>query len=294
MKILAPSKLFFFSLFLLLVVNQSLKAQYAVTEMARYIGGNQVETPRGIKNIGGFTYIIAETRSSDMPVTNGSTFKGLDDIYIAKLNSSGSILFASYFGGSGSESISAKNSFEVVGDDIYFICRTYSTDLPVTNSTVFGSGAGDVAVVKMNSISGAIGFCTYYGGNALEKDADIKVGNGNIYLACITQSNNLSVTNGSSYKGAQDLAIAKLNGNNGSIIWSTYFGGNNQDNITNIEVDANTVYVAGHTKSSLASLPSTDGSIIHGDHDLFYAKLNTNTGNTDFLTYYGTNSTEYL
>jgi len=294
LKILAPSKLFFFSLFLLLVVNQSLKAQYAVTEMARYIGGNQVETPRGIKNIGGFTYIIAETRSSDMPVTNGSTFKGLDDIYIAKLNSSGSILFASYFGGSGSESISAKNSFEVVGDDIYFICRTYSTDLPVTNSTVFGSGAGDVAVVKMNSISGAIGFCTYYGGNALEKDADIKVGNGNIYLACITQSNNLSVTNGSSYKGAQDLAIAKLNGNNGSIIWSTYFGGNNQDNITNIEVDANTVYVAGHTKSSLASLPSTDGSIIHGDHDLFYAKLNTNTGNTDFLTYYGTNSTEYL
>ncbi len=247
-------KILFALSFFLLLALQSVKAQYSVTEMSRFISGNNSDNSVAIKNIGGFTYIIGTTSSTDLPVTNSSSYKGSNDIYIAKLNSAGTIIFSSYFGGSESETLSFKNSFEVVGNDVFILCNTQSADLPVTNGTVYQAN-GDAAVVKMNTVTGTIGFCTYYGGNGYDNTQILKVDNGSVYLGAISPSTDLPVTNGSVNKGGNDLTFAKLNGNTGNIIWATYWGGNANEDLLGMEVSGNTVHFTGFGNSTNTSLP---------------------------------------
>ncbi len=282
-------KILFALSFFLLLALQSVKAQYSVTEMSRFISGNNSDNSVAIKNIGGFTYIIGTTSSTDLPVTNSSSYKGSNDIYIAKLNSAGTIIFSSYFGGSESETLSFKNSFEVVGNDVFILCNTQSADLPVTNGTVYQAN-GDAAVVKMNTVTGTIGFCTYYGGNGYDNTQILKVDNGSVYLGAISPSTDLPVTNGSVNKGGNDLTFAKLNGNTGNIIWATYWGGNANEDLLGMEVSGNTVHFTGFGNSTNTSLPSTDGSLNQGNYDAYYTKLNATTGSASFLTFYGANA----
>ena len=73
-----------------------------------YLGGSSIDQNYANALDGsGKTYVIGPTLSNDFPATSGAfaeTLSGGWDVYVAKLNSTGSALdYATYLGGSGSD-----------------------------------------------------------------------------------------------------------------------------------------------------------------------------------------------
>lgn len=279
---------------LMVLPVQKVTAQYASIDRALLIGGSGVDYGFDLKVVNGFTYVAGRTSSPNMPVTNGSVLQGSGDMYIAKYNSAGTLLFASYVGGNGYEEgteITGKY-FQVVGDDVYLAGNTSSSNLPVTNGSTL-NGAYDIFFMKMNTLTGAVTMCTYLGASDDDASPFFKVHNGNIFLALRTEASDFPVTNGSTNSGDQDMVIAKLDGTTGNLIWSTYIGGNGDDRVGDLEVDDNGVYIGGRTNSSNASLPSTDGTISNNTASTFYLKIDTQTGDKQFLSYFASASAVY-
>ena len=119
-----------------------------------YINGNKISYGRAIINdYDGNPIIVGTTTSSNFPVTYDAfqkTLSGKSDIFISKLDNSGSnLLYSSFFGGSLSE--------EVMGGQIdekgflYFCGYSDSSNFPTTNGVYDPShnGQDDVFCTKM-------------------------------------------------------------------------------------------------------------------------------------------------
>jgi hypothetical protein len=71
-----------------------------------------------------------------------------------------------------------------------------------------------------------------------------------------------------------------------AVLWSTYFGGSNEDVVTGIRENAGNTYVAGRTNSNLIATGGAFLTSRAGGFDAFVAKYN-NLGVLQFSTYYG-------
>ena len=112
-----------------------LNATGSALAYSTFLGGSGGEVGNGITvNASGNAYVSGITDSSDFPVTPGafdSSYNGLDDIFVAKLNASGSALnYATYLGGSSSDSYTDIAIDE--NDTVYIAGDTYSSDFPTT------------------------------------------------------------------------------------------------------------------------------------------------------------------
>ena len=134
-----------------------------------------------------------------------------------------------------------------------------------TNISTVGSfqpnlrGSSDAFLVKFNS-SGVRQWGTYFGGEdsdyASELDIDI---NDNIYIVGTTSSKtNIAINSNfqtelsyaaSPYGINSDAFITKFN-KNGNLIWSTYVGGDGNDNLSAITVKDSYLVAGGSTKST--------------------------------------------
>ena len=136
-------------------------------------------------------------------------------------------------------------------------------------------------------------YSTYLGGSGDDQGIDIAVDtSGNTYVAGYTNSTNFPTQNASQPThgvdgGTYDAFVTKLNAA-GALVYSTYLGGNGQDNGFGLAVDASgNAYVTGVTNSS--NFPTTLGanqSANGGGDDAFVAKLNT-FGALVYSTYLG-------
>jgi hypothetical protein len=132
-----------------------------------FLGGTDVDEARQIAVDGsGNVFITGFTASSDFPVVNAldTTFEGVQDALVAKLDPSGAVIFATYLGGSGDET-----GFGIAVDasgNAYATGFTASSDFP-TAGTPFQSTFGgnhDAYVTKYNSDGSALVYSTYIGG----------------------------------------------------------------------------------------------------------------------------------
>ena len=102
------------------------------------LGGSGANAITGIAvDLAGNAVVAGQTTSSDFPVTTGAFqqhLKGIQNCFLARLNSAGSILSATYFGGSGSDSPSSI-AVDGVGN-IDLAGSTSSLDLPTTPGTM--------------------------------------------------------------------------------------------------------------------------------------------------------------
>jgi len=282
-------KRFLVILVLMLMGGSGLRAQGSI-ELARYLGGSGEEKGVGSITISGYIYIWSTTSSSNLPVTNGSIFKGNTDIYVAKLNSNGTIVFASYLGGADAEEMH-ETLGTVIGDDFYLAFSTYSNDLPATNGTSFSGmpGRSNLGLAKISSLTGTISFCSY-GGSFPNSLCGMKVAGGNMYVGGIISAfdDPIAVTDGSTFHGGTfDIALASFNGSTGNRIWETYWGSSGSDFLYDMEVESNNLYLLVNSDGNTGSLPSTDGTSNNGVSDIVYAKLNNSNASTYFLTYLG-------
>jgi len=207
-----------------------------------YDNGGKIE----VDNNGDFV-AAGGTTSTDFPFTTGafqSTFNGgQQDFYVMKINSSGNILWATYYGGSDYDGasgvvIDTKNNVVVCG-------MTISPNFPVSagasQSTL--NGTSNVFLVKLNS-SGNQLWSTYYGptctfnypGNGCGTDNHDNIyilaeAEDPLYFSCpsATQTT-FSCGYQKTFGGEEDQVIVKFNPS-GQIVCTTYMGGADEDEL---------------------------------------------------------------
>ena len=152
-------------------------------------------------------------------------------------------------------------------------------------------GVEDGFLVKLDKSDGSIQWGTYVGGSGVDYGQAITVdADNNYYIAGYTLSSNFPVkdANQSSISGDNDGFISKFS-SSGSLLWSTYVGGSNADDVTGLTTDQfNNVYLLGSTQSS--DLPLKGDKILQnnvaGGFDMFIGAFNSN-GELLYSTYYG-------
>jgi hypothetical protein len=253
-----------------------------------YLGGSGMDIGRGIAlDAGGNALVTGSTTSTDFAGPNGSAaqgwLRGTQDAFVAKVNSDGTLAWATYLGGSGSESGSGI-AVDGTGNP-YVSSTTSSTDFDGANNEFHG-GKMDASVAKLNGNDGAIAWSTYLGGSAIENGSGIAIdASGNAFVACYTTSTDLDGANNAIHSTSYgDAFVAKI-ADNGSLFWTTYVGGTNYDAGTDIALDgAGNAFMIGDTYSTY--FPGANNAYHGGTSDSFVAKVTT-TGELAWATYLG-------
>lgn len=265
-----------------------------------YVGGSEDDGAYDMAiDSQGNVYLTGFTVSPDFPTKNAifsqiggtpdSTFHVYPiDAFVAKLNPSGSgLVFSTYLGGTGDD-VGTAIAVDPSGY-IYVTGSTYSGDFPLVNAyqTVW-LGNADVFVTKFAPNGTRIVYSSYYGGRAYDEGEGIAADSaGYAYVSGYTASTNFPVTKGAwrtALNGSgiavtvYDAFVMKIPPNGYGLVYSTYFGGSQNDYGYRIAVDpTGNAYVVGGTQS--ADMPHTNA------FGMFFGNNGTNAINFDaFLT----------
>jgi hypothetical protein len=204
------------------------------------------------------------------------------------------VTFSSYLGGGQDEYCT-----NIRVDDsgyVYIATETASVDFPVKNAAYWYSmGYTDVTLTKLTPNCDSIVYSTYLGGRGYEGWPGLALDRaGCAYVVGYTNSANFPKVNAydASFNGGIDLFITKFN-SNGTLAFSTYFGGSGDEWWGRIAVDSlGCVYVAGMTRSSDLPVTSAFDSTYNGGDDIFLAKFSADGQTLLYCTYLGGTGTE--
>ncbi len=118
---------------------------------------------------------------------------------------------------------------------------------------------------------------------------------GNVYVTGATVSSSFPVTPGTfdpTYNGfGADTFVTKINTSGSAIIYSTFLGGDGDEEARGIAVNAaGNVFITGYTAINTVAFPTTVGSFdttYNGDLDAFITKLNPNGSALVYSTFIG-------
>lgn len=186
-----------------------------VLSYSTYLGGNQGDVADGIAvDASGEAYVTGSTASSNFPTTSAyqSSNKGNGDVFITKLNSTGtSLLYSTYLGGGNYD---RGNAIAVDGlGNAYVTGTTSSSDFPLTptlsstsNVETFqttSGGNGDAFVAKLDPTGAQLLYSSYLGGSGADFGQGIAVDTArNAYVTGSTQSTNFPTV--SPFQGGND------------------------------------------------------------------------------------------
>lgn len=263
---------------------------------ATYYGGTSTDYGAAIAtDNAGNVAITGNTSSANLPVLGGfqMALSGILDAFVVKFNSSGTRLWATFYGGTLNEEghgIAADNAGNIIINGF-----TTSTNLPVLGGFQMVSGGGsDALVVKFNA-AGTRVWASYYGGSGSEVGWGIEVDNsGNIAISGNTASTNFPVLAGfqMTLSGTSDAFLVKFNAA-GTRIWATYYGGSTAENSYGVATDnSDNIIIAGTTNSTNFPVLSGFQMALSGvNNDAFVVKFNP-AGTRLWATYYGGTSDE--
>ena len=267
-----------------------------------YLGGNGNDNGIGIAVDNGAAYVTGTTSSDPFPTTAGAynrTYGNYYDVFVTKLSVDGSnLLYSTYIGGSG-----ADRAFGLAVDNgfAYVTGWTDSDPFPTTAGaydTTFNGGI-DTFVTELSANGSNLLYSTYLGGNSQDLGYGIAVENGIAYITGNTQSDPFPTTAGAydtTFNGGPDVFVAKFSSNGSALLYSTYLGGNGEDEGYGIAVDDGDAYVTGYTGSY--QFPTTAGAYdttyhgIGGLGDVFLAKFSADGNTLLYSTYFGGNSVD--
>ncbi len=260
-----------------------------------YLGGSGNETPNSIIGApNGDLFIYGVTSSTNFPMAgtpydptfnggpsvteNSLSFNGTD-IFIARLNPTGTGLIAStYVGGNGTDGLNIENLQYNYGDqfrgeivldgnmNVYVASTTYSANFPIVAGMQGGiSGLQDAVAFKMPPTLNTLTWSTFFGGTGLETGNAVQLSTtGDVYITGGTTSTNLPITVGEdlTYNGGMsDGYVVRLNGTNGSFLSGTYMGYNEYDQAYFVQLDIdNKVYIFGQSQSAWPITPGLYGN----------------------------------
>jgi hypothetical protein len=267
-----------------------------------YLGGTGNELGGGIAvDSSGNAYVVGETVSTDFPTASAlqPNIIGPSDAFVTKFNAAGSALvYSTYLGGDGSEQ-GLGIAVDTAGN-AYVTGRTaFSLTFPTANAfqpKIVG-GQSDCFVTKFNAAGSALVYSTYLGGANEEMGVSIAVdAAGNAYVTGPTNSPNFPTANSFQPQLTSVLVpdgfVTKFSAA-GSLVYSTYLGGNQSDTPTGIAVDsAGSAYVIGLTNSPNFPIVLAFQPNLQGSFDVFVTKLNVAGSALIYSTYLGGGGTD--
>lgn len=278
---------------------------------SRYLGGSGAESCSAITGLNftpgcpaiavdavGNAYIAGSTTSTNFPVTSGAyqgTFVtgATANVFVAKLNPSASIVFATYLGGEVldySAGIAVDNAANV-----YVAGTTTSTKFPTMNgfqSTPLNPGKNHVFVSKLDAAGAHLLYSTYLSGSGIDIASGVAVDpGGRTYvtgtttstevetgfpstLGAIQISNRAPATNQFFFTKLDPTMTGSL-----SLLYSTYLGGSSPTTGVveggGIAVDSNSnAYITGGTDFADMPLANAYQSAAPVGKDVYVAKIN--------------------
>jgi hypothetical protein len=247
----------------------------------------------------GNAYVTGMTGSIDFPTTLGAfqtTYGGNSDVFVTKLNPTGSgLVYSTYLGGN-----SADQGNDIAVDAVgnaFLTGYTGSANFPTSAGafqTTYGGGSLDAFVTMLNPTGSGLVYSTYLGGSDFDGGHGIAVDvAGSAYVAGFTTSTNFPTTLGAfqtALGGSFDAFVTKLNPTGSALVYSTHLGGSDGDIANGIAVDASgDAYVTGITFST--DFPTTLGAFQMafggGSFDAFVTKVNPLGTGLAYSTYLG-------
>jgi len=248
----------------------------------------------------GNTYLTGWTKFATLQTTPGVVqpqYPGCTTaIFVVKLDATGKMVFATYWGGGGSNCEQDGHSIAVDSDRNVYVAGSsiLTSTFPTTPGAAFrvGSPSGaDGFVLKLNSTGTAVIYSTLVPGTG---GVDIAVDNlGNAYFVGTIKGsdNSLSATAGafqSSHGGVTDAVVGKFSPT-GSLLYATFIGGSATNNGGEIAVDSSgNAYIAGDSDSM--DFPVTAGAYQSSPANglsAFVAKLNAQGSALVYSTFLG-------
>lgn len=262
------------------------------------LGGKDSDYPFSIAvDAAGCAYVAGYTSSSDFPTTPGAfdtTHNGGWDVFVTKLNASGSAMVYSTFIGGTSVDVARGIAVDSTGS-IYAAGYTSSSDFPTTPGA-FGSivTQTDAFVLKLNASGSGLDYCTLLGGGELDYAWGICVdeSTGSACVAGFTNSADFPATAGAfdtSYNGEWDAFAARINPMGTKVEYATFLGGPTTDIARAIALDpAGRMCVVGKTNSSdYPVTPLAIDAIINGFDDAFVTVLDNDGADLYYSTFLG-------
>jgi uncharacterized protein (TIGR03437 family) len=261
------------------------------------IGSDGADVARGIAvDSEGNALIVGDTTSRTFPLVNPlqANYGGnISDGFVAKLNPTGSALvYSTYLGGDGEE-FGNGIAIDSAGN-AYVTGFTSARDFPLANAlqSTFGGGFIDAFVAKLNSTGSSLAYSTYLGGSRDDGGLGIATDStGNAYLSGSTNSTNYPLEKPlqAANSGNSDVIVTKINPTGSALVYSTYFGGSQDEFGRGIAVDTDGfAYVTGDTSSSDFPTSSPAQLIFGGGNfDAFVMRLGPTGDGPLYSTFLG-------
>lgn len=272
-------------------------------EYSTYLGGSDDDAGYDIAvDAAGNLYITGYSGSLDFPTTHTGygALSGMDDVFITKLNSLGSVMLYSTYLGGYSRDYGYGIAVDAAGA-VYVTGETSSNDFPLVSPIQATKGiVADVFITKINATGTAIVYSTFLGGNYTDRDLDIAIDtSGAAYVTGEASSTDFPQKNpiqGALPPGGPyppDGFVTKINPSGSALVYSTYLGGRSYDETRGIAVDAaGAVYVTGTTSSP--DFPTEKPlQLSNGDWDAFITKINPAGSAFVYSTYLGGSSVDF-
>lgn len=228
--------------------------------------------------------VLFEVINNNFPANAGQTgFGGVSDAAVTKLNTSGVLQWATYFGGDNAEKVNNDiNSGRITFDgngDIAFCGCTFSSNFPSTINTYRPASTvtGDWFVTKLVGGTGARSWATQYGGGNIDAANNICIDGSNNFIVVGFSINNTTqfpTTASSAFKPIANAgagAIVKFN-SAGTRQWATFFNDTISNTSSNPFIQglnavacdgAGNIYVAG--AESGQAYPTTNAAYQKND-----------------------------
>lgn len=237
-------------------------------------------------------YVTGFTNSADFPTVNPIySYKGDYDVFITKIDSSGSfIIYSTYISGTFDEW--ANDICVDSSGNAYVTGFTKSSDFPTKDpiqSTKLG--VKSAFLTKLDSTGSSLIYSTFIGGNKDDEAKSMALdSNNNVYLIGITDSTNFPLISPyqSTISNYNSAFICKVASSGNSLLYSTYLGGASIDEGYDITLDSNNnMYLTGTTYSSDFPTKNPIESSLSGQRSAFITILSADGSNLIFSTFLG-------
>lgn len=246
----------------------------------------------------GYYYLFTRTHEGNFPVVNGLPIHntGDPDYYLAKIDTTGNIIYSTYWGGSGEIEIGSKFAaaarMSVKNGNLYFFHFTADPDMPVTDVSSMDAGSTALALTVFDP-NGNVSISRYLSPPdptaAYGQQMVLVEKNGSFFLSFNRATGNVLIptTDGSSYTGSGKYGMPLIKVDMaGNMLFSKILAGNSTATIHDLAIDGSHVYMISRMTSGATVVGGED---FHNGLELYIAKLNY-SGNLIYSTYLGGNS----
>jgi Tol biopolymer transport system component len=240
------------------------------------LGGSLNDYAEGLAlHLDGDITVAGDTQSSNFPIGDvdlvfDASFNGVEDVFVARLNSDLQREVSTFLGGSGEEKA---RSVAVQGNDTYVTGYTLSSNFPMTGGV--DGQAMDLFVVKFGPSYQTSPYRMTFGGSGNDVAYAVEVdARGSAYVVGDTTSPNFPRVSpfDAQLNGVVDALVLKLDPL-GQLVYSTYLGGPGNDQALGLALDGTTLWVGGTTGGNFPIAGNPMDPSYNGNSDGFIARF---------------------